>query len=199
MLNHFEAEVAKPPYAREQSAIDDEIEELKGELGVRNSLALLCSPPSLRTVRAFDETRVLRDGVVAGLAAELYTRRNGHSPTAWSDLVPTLLPAAPIDPWSGKELGFKAGAGAGGRPLIYSVGADLVDDGGKLGLDGDPARVQLAVKAGTARPTWDLVVWPAYDGWGMPPMATPKAEPAKKKVYRWGWLGSMLDPAGGMG
>jgi hypothetical protein len=192
LMDRFTVEAEKPLYARDQSALDDDVDALKGKMGIRNSLVILCSPPDLRIARTFDETRTIVNGVVAGLASELYTRKHGKAPTAWSDLVPSLLPAAPIDPWTGKELVLKTGASATDRPLIYSVGADLIDDGGKLGEDGDPARVLLARQAKTTAPTWDFVVWPATSGNYVQPMGPAKPERPKKAVYGWGWVGSIM-------
>ena len=53
-------------------------------------------------------------------------------------LVPDFLPRVPLDPFSGRPLRLKRdGAGA----VVYSVGRDLKDDGGRParpgGADGD--------------------------------------------------------------
>ncbi|HYD01731.1 MAG TPA: hypothetical protein VEB22_10940, partial [Phycisphaerales bacterium] len=126
LADKFEAEAAKPAYQRNIYAVEEEAEALKGPLGLHYSLAVLLAPRLQNTVPAFDQCRMARDSAAAGLAIELHTRRQGRRPTAWSDLVPSLLPAAPIDPWTGRALVLKPGAAPNGGPLIYSVGADRV-------------------------------------------------------------------------
>jgi len=62
------------------------------------------------------------------LAMRLYAiDHDGRLPGRLEDLVPTYLPAVPIDPLSGRSILYKTDAV---RPRIYSVGDDGVDDGG---------------------------------------------------------------------
>jgi hypothetical protein len=65
---------------------------------------------------------------VAALAVERFRRANGRPPGKLEELVPRFLPAVPLDPFDGRPLRF--------RPLpkgyvIYSVGRDLGDNGGR--------------------------------------------------------------------
>jgi ABC-type Na+ efflux pump permease subunit len=63
------------------------------------------------------------------LACERYRLARGKWPQKLQDLVPIYLPGVPDDPYDGKPLRlrrFKDGV------VIYSVGPDLIDDGGKL-------------------------------------------------------------------
>ena len=192
LLGRFEAELAKPAYERNLYAVEEEAEQMKGTLGVRNSLAIVMAPSLRMIVPEFLVTRTQRDATAAGLAAELFTRRNGRAPSNWSDLVPALLPAEPVDPWTGKTLVLKASGAENGRPLIYSFGADRVDDGGRLGEDGDPARVQIARRDGTPPLTWDWVLWPLSHTYGQMPMGPPAGpKEAPKPVYEWGWIGTL--------
>jgi hypothetical protein len=69
-----------------------------------------------------------RDGIVVGIALELYRRKNGDYPKNLDTLVPQYLPQIPADRITGEPVKYKL---ANGRPLIYSVGADRDDDGGK--------------------------------------------------------------------
>lgn len=68
-----------------------------------------------------------REGVLVAIALELHRRRTGSFPDSLSDLAPTLLPSVPVDQYSGGPLGYVL---RDGRPVIYSVGVDRVDDGG---------------------------------------------------------------------
>jgi hypothetical protein len=79
-----------------------------------------------------------RDGVTVGLALELFRRRHGRYPGTLGELVPDLLPALPLDRIDGQPLRYRL---IDGRPLIYSVGVDRQDDGGRLAVDakGKPA------------------------------------------------------------
>ena len=50
-------------------------------------------------------------------------------PANLAELTPEYLPAVPLDRYDGQPLRYRVVAG---RPLIYSVGADRHDDGGRL-------------------------------------------------------------------
>jgi hypothetical protein len=65
----------------------------------------------------------------AELAMQLFNREKGYCPSNLEELVPEYLPAVPIDAYSGDAL--KCQATADGL-LIYSVGRDGIDDGGRL-------------------------------------------------------------------
>jgi hypothetical protein len=71
----------------------------------------------------------LRCAVVA-LAVERYRQEQGHWPESLATLVPRFLPRVPADLYDGQPLRlgrFEQGV------VIYSVGADGQDDGGKIG------------------------------------------------------------------
>lgn len=67
---------------------------------------------------------------VAAMAAERYRLDHGRLPDDLQDLVPRYLDEVPLDPFTGEELRYTRTAAA----VIYSVGHDGVDDGGR---DGD--------------------------------------------------------------
>jgi hypothetical protein len=69
-----------------------------------------------------------RDGTEVGLALELYRRHHGEYPKDLSALVPSMLPEIPADRITGEPVHYRL---VDGKPLIYSVGADRVDDGGQ--------------------------------------------------------------------
>lgn len=75
--------------------------------------------------------RCRRDAVVAALALELYNRRIGRYPSTLDELVPSYLPSLPIDPLNGEPLRYRL---LNGSPVLYSVGDDRDDDGGRLPL-----------------------------------------------------------------
>jgi hypothetical protein len=72
-----------------------------------------------------------RDGVIVGIALERFRRLHGHYPATLDQLVPTLLSAVPPDRITGNPIKYLLRAD---KPLIYSVGADRVDNGGRPGI-----------------------------------------------------------------
>ena len=72
------------------------------------------------------------------VAVERYRRDHGELlPNDLQDLVPTYLPAVPIDPFSGQEMRF---AKVADGYVAYSVGSNRRDDGGDVTVgwrDGD--------------------------------------------------------------
>lgn len=85
------------------------------------------------------QSRDQHDMEVAGtrlmLAVEIYRAEHGGPPERLEDLVPGVLPALPSDPISGAGFGYKRlapGEDPDGRTyLLYSFGADRIDNGGK--------------------------------------------------------------------
>ncbi len=85
----------------------------------------------------------------AVIAAYRHRVATGAFPARWADISPELLPGAPRDAFRDTELGYRLavhttnrvskqpedfsgpGAIAGPVPLVWSVGADLVDDAGR--------------------------------------------------------------------
>jgi hypothetical protein len=84
--------------------------------------------PSLHSVAAAAEICLgQRDGLVTGIALELYRRRHGRYPETLQQLTPDLLPAIPADRITGDPVRYRV---VDGKPRVYSVGADRHDDGG---------------------------------------------------------------------
>ncbi|MGA2500631.1 MAG: hypothetical protein ABSH20_23065 [Tepidisphaeraceae bacterium] len=89
-------------------------------------------PGSFVTLQARAERYLgQRDGLVVGIALELYRRQRGEYPATLDTLVPQYLPAIPADRISGDPVRYRFIAG---RPVVYSVGADRKDDGGQPSL-----------------------------------------------------------------
>jgi hypothetical protein len=66
--------------------------------------------------------------LAAELALRCYLSEQGHPPARLDDLVTNYLSHVPQDPFSGQPLVYRA---QGTNWLLYSVGSDGVDDGGK--------------------------------------------------------------------
>ena len=75
--------------------------------------------------------------LICELAVRLYAMDRGSEPSTLAALVPDYLPQLPADPFTGEPLKYlRRGSGH----LIYSIGPDRKDDGGKLiesGRSGD--------------------------------------------------------------
>jgi hypothetical protein len=112
--------------------------------------------PSLESVQKTCE-RYLgdRDGALVGIALELYHRRHGKYPASLSELTPDYVPEVPADRITGDPVKYRL---INGKPIVYSVGADRIDDGGKR-IAGqhelDPARWNVK-PADAARGDWVL-------------------------------------------
>jgi hypothetical protein len=66
--------------------------------------------------------------LAAELAARCYQTDQKKPPDSLEQLVPKYLRHVPLDPFSGNALVYKP---TGTNWLLYSVGEDKVDDGGK--------------------------------------------------------------------
>jgi hypothetical protein len=71
-----------------------------------------------RAVESLQSVAEVRCAAV-GLAVERYRRAQGHWPETLADLVPAYLPQTPLDPFTGKELGFHR---LDDGVAVYSVG-----------------------------------------------------------------------------
>lgn len=69
-----------------------------------------------------------RDATLTAIALELHHRRAGSYPATLDALVPSLLPSMPLDMFDGAPLKYTL---RDGRPLLYSIGTDRKDDGGR--------------------------------------------------------------------
>jgi hypothetical protein len=66
--------------------------------------------------------------LIAELALRCYQSEHGRAPANLDQLVPAYLRGVPIDPFSNNPLIYRR---TGSKWLLYSVGEDAVDDGGK--------------------------------------------------------------------
>lgn len=85
--------------------------------------------PDLRSVFMKEATlEAMMLTTQAGLAVKIYKNNTGHYPENLEALVPEILAKVPIDPFTGKPLVYKI---ENGELLIYSLGSNLKDDGGR--------------------------------------------------------------------
>lgn len=74
-----------------------------------------------------------RDALMVAIALVRHHRRHAKWPSKLSELSPEFLKSVPPDRFDGRALRYRV---VGGRPLLYSIGTDLDDDGGKP-VEGD--------------------------------------------------------------
>jgi hypothetical protein len=129
---------SRAPFEEEIQALEN---EPLGRLGYLFIHLLLPAYDALRiNVAAADGKR---DGTLIGIALELYHRKYGNWPTSLAELSPQLLPELPVDLINGGPLGFRI---VHDRPIVYSLGVDSDDDGGRLPKDcqGDATKYRVS-------------------------------------------------------
>jgi hypothetical protein len=101
-----------------------------------------------------------RDGVLIGIALELYHRKHQAYPATLDELDQSLFFEKPVDRITGEALHYRI---VDGKPLVYSVGTDRKDDGGRLPQDfhrwPDPRSAAMRNADG------DWVIYPVPSNW----------------------------------
>jgi len=100
---------------------------------IHNPLALAADWWQNRTAKKRAEERHNRMAarlrlLTAEFALRCYRSEHGRAPIRLEELLPGLIQRVPLDPFTGRPLIYRA---QGTNWLLYSVGADGVDDGGK--------------------------------------------------------------------
>ena len=128
------ADAARLPYYEAKPLLDrlaDDVENLP-----RTRLLSRIIVPGLTNV-ALSQARheAQLDLLQVGIALEQYHSRNGEYPPTLETIAPDLGGTVPVDPHTGEPYHYTP---QGETFLLYSVGFNLVDDGGQLHLrDGD--------------------------------------------------------------
>jgi hypothetical protein len=106
-----------------------------------------------RAAEAEAERRIL----ITAIALERYRGKHGSYPGSLAQLVPEFLPAVPPDFMDGQPLGYRLTGN--GHFLLYSVGLDCVDDGGKV-LEHEDRMSELRQFHATGNAPKEDIVWP---------------------------------------
>jgi len=99
------------------------------------------------------EAEARRRLIIAAIALERFRVRRGSYPNSLEALSPDFLEKAPIDFMSGQVPHYSHGSD--GHFLLYSVGLDCRDDGGKMAQDKESGR-----EAWRPKPPEPDIVWP---------------------------------------
>jgi hypothetical protein len=106
-----------------------------------------------RAAEAEAERRIL----LTAIALERYRGKHGTYPGSLAQLVPEFLPAVPLDFMDGRPLRYRVTDG--GHFILYSVGLDCVDDGGKV-LEHEDRMSELRQFRATGNTPREDIVWP---------------------------------------
>lgn len=116
--------VDQPPHAR-----------AGGSEQPKTALAALFLSANEKAAETFDRVRLDRDGLRVLIALERYRMRHGDYPHSLDRLLPDCIDRLPPDPWNGLPFGYvridPETDRLGRSFLLYSVGADRTDDGGR--------------------------------------------------------------------
>jgi hypothetical protein len=155
--------------------VKDPVADLQ-ESAKRTPLLQSLASPWGHVLRSAELAETQRAAIAVMVALERYRLAHGAYPDGLGRLVPEFLASVPVDAYSGGPLGYRLARGApagganaaegavegqaapdlGGRGyLLYSVGPDLVDDGGRVDLT-DPMPKRSA--GGEAEAGWDWVL-----------------------------------------
>ena len=108
-----------PPYDR-SDAYEPPLQASRAYNDIGNTLLKIASPDFTHLADEERRADVIRSGMVVVIAARLYALEHGELPTTLPALVPRLLDAVPLDPFTGKPLALE------GRtlPTAAAVGDD---------------------------------------------------------------------------
>ncbi len=128
----FDAAHAGPPWLWDPKKIEAAHNVVppmqRGTRFVRHFLPHLILP-AIGQARGWAEREIQRrDAAEVVIALVLYHRRHGAWPQTLEELVPDLLPAVPPDRFDGQPLRYII---RDGKPVLYSIGVDRNDDGGR--------------------------------------------------------------------
>ncbi|MCW5775175.1 MAG: hypothetical protein KIS87_01840 [Phycisphaeraceae bacterium] len=172
LMSEGQAIASQPLWRTDTSRFDAFVDELTATpLRQSRNLPILWLAPTVSKSHAASEVATCsRDAALVAIALELHRRRHGEYPAALGDLVPVFLPAVPPDRFDGNPLRY---ALRDGRPLLYSIGVDGIDDAGvppKKGPRGagqwrsaPELAASLATPMGRDRHSGDWVFLPVFE------------------------------------
>lgn len=99
-----------------------------------HTLSSILRPSLQKALMTHFRVIAMRRMAATALAIKLYETDHGSRPAELADLVPKYLPAVPKDPFAadGRDIGYLPNAP---RPILYSVGQNGIDQGGKYADD----------------------------------------------------------------
>lgn len=139
VLDHYAGYRNKPMWTWTQNP-DEHALEIIDDSGMVFPVVKVLAPALGNTVIAGNWTRQHREVTLAAIALEQYKRANGSYPATLAELVPTYLQSLPTDIADGQPIRYRV---VDGKPLIYSIGMDRMDNDGRPAMkDGKPVETQ---------------------------------------------------------
>jgi len=174
LWDEAEADYARPMWRWEESSAEKTMQALASSPLDRTRywpvLDFLTGTASYMVPLVAELTTQRRDAVLTAIALELHHRRHNAWPATLDELAPGLLPAVPLDRFTGRPLCYRI---IDGRPLVYSCGIDGDDDGGRPPKAGNQAASLWApaakLDADTIASAWaaaqdgDWILWPPVE------------------------------------
>ncbi len=122
-----------PPWEWDEQQVHQPVERLReltrDETGkLRYAPVYFFSPAISGMYHAAEQTNQLRDAIEVAIALVIWKKEHDAWPKSLADLVPDLLPAVPPDRLDGQPLRYTL---RDGKPVLYSIGNDRDDDGGR--------------------------------------------------------------------
>jgi hypothetical protein len=120
-------------------------------------LGILLGHPMTTYANCMETATLQRDSTVALLAMERFRLRHGSWPASLDALSPEFLSKPPVDRFDGKPLKYVL---TDSGPILYSVGTDRKDDGGRPPPHPYDAMKVLSPGDQSAAADGDWVLWP---------------------------------------
>jgi hypothetical protein len=127
LMEEFQKMAIQPYYQ-----VRDQLRDVYGAKRSGGLFLSILTPVLLKAFEGCAEVEAMDECAVAAVAMTRFKLDHGAFPAHLDDLVPAYLEAVPLDPFDGKPLRL---AVRDGQWVVYSVGPDLVDDGG-VEMDG---------------------------------------------------------------
>jgi hypothetical protein len=153
-FNLCQAQLAQPLRDADWSQTEERVKRWKADMA-RFWPAAIAAPSFANAHRMAETYLGRRDGMLIALASEAYRLRTGKYPDTLAPLAPEYFSHLPVDRINGGPLHYRL---VNGRPMVYSVGADGDDDGGKV------TRHRFGLGGIDQSPQWHLKAQEAADG-----------------------------------
>ena len=132
LIDQFEASAAQRPWERGDSAnaMEIELEAIRsGPLGEWRYPFITMMVPALgKFATTADQADARRDAAITMIALARYRAEHGAYPPTLQELLPTYLPALPLDPIDGLPMRYRL---TDSGYVLYSLGYDEDDDAGR--------------------------------------------------------------------
>lgn len=162
LIDRVIADYDRPYWDPDRPCCDQFLNDALEENSIKYPLLSLLFPATQQIRNAMDRTIGRQEAVIAALAIHRYRLKYGKWPQDYADVSPEFVGEFPIDQVNGALVNFKTDETG---LLIYSVGNDRDDDGGKdLVFEGQTLpRSPFIFGPQRDEPDGDWIIWPQRD------------------------------------